>query len=257
MARVDVLGVGVDALTWPELLAAVSAAIATGGPSTVAYANVHVLNVAQRDAALRAFLNAADICYCDGNGVVLGSRLLGQPLPGRMTGADWIWLLAAAASEAGWRIHWIGGEPGVTAAAAAALRARFPALSVSTDHGFHARAGVDNDACLARLNRARPHIVLVGMGTPIQERWVADNRGRMDAPVVWCLGATADFVSGRVRRPGPAWLVEHHEWLSRLIADPRRLWRRYLLGNGRFLLRVARQRTRAGLRVPEHTVFSE
>lgn len=242
MPAVDILGVMVDALTWPMLMEQVSTAIRSRARITIAYANVHVLNTARRDALLRAFLNATEICYCDGNGVVLGARLLGHDLPGRMTGADWIWDLAAVAAEQGWHIHWLGGEPGTTDAAAARLMTDHPTLSISTDHGFHAKDGPENDACLARLNRSQPDIVLVGMGTPIQERWVAANRAHMDASVVWCLGATADFVSGRVSRPGPDWLVDNHEWLSRLIADPRRLWKRYIIGNTAFLARIARQR---------------
>ena len=242
MLAVDILGVMVDVLTWPTMLEQVSMAIHDSDRITIAYANVHVLNTSRRDAPLQAFLNTTELCYCDGNGVVLGARLLGHDLPGRMTGADWIWDLAGAAADRGWRIHWVGGEPGITAAAAAQLCARHPTLSVTTDHGFHAKDGPENDACLARLRAARPDIVLVGMGTPIQEHWVAANRAHMDAPVVWCLGATADFVSGKVDRPGPDWLVDNHEWLSRLIADPKRMWRRYLLGNAAFLARIARQR---------------
>lgn len=244
MHKVDILGVGVHAHTWQTLLAQVSAWIAQGAPRTVAYANVHVLNVAHRDRVLWAFLNRVDACYCDGNGVIMGAKMLGEALPERMTGADWIWDLAEAAAQNHWRVYWLGGEPGVTAAAAEKLREEQPFLTVYADHGFHAKDGDENDACIARINAAKPDIVLVGMGTPIQEWWVAANRHRIDAPVVWCLGATADFVSGKVNRPGPAWLVENHEWLSRLIADPRRLWRRYLLGNGAFLARVARQRLR-------------
>jgi N-acetylglucosaminyldiphosphoundecaprenol N-acetyl-beta-D-mannosaminyltransferase len=82
------------------------------------------------------------------------------------------------------------------------------------------------------------------MGTPTQEAWVAARRSRIDAPLVWCLGATADVISGDVARVGPAWIVEHHEWLSRLMANPGRMWRRYLLGNTAFLWRVGMQRLR-------------
>ncbi len=243
--RVEVLGVGVDPVPPEALLDRVGELVErgrrAGERATVAYANVHVLNTAARDPALRAFLAGCDLVYCDGNGVVLASRILGRPLPGRMTGADWIWDLAARA-EGRWRLYWIGGEPGVTDAAAERLRERHPGLAIATDHGFHPREGPEDAASLERIRAFDPDIVLVGMGTPTQERWVAARRDRIEAPVVWCLGATADFVSGRVPRPGPRWLVERHEWLSRLVADPKRLWRRYLLGNTVFLARVARQR---------------
>ena len=201
----------------------------------MAYLNVHVVNTAARDPALTEFLQGADICYADGAGVVLGARMLGHHLPERMTGADWIWDLAREA-EGRWRIAWIGGEPGVSDEAAGILREQHPALELHAEHGFHE----DSGAVCARVNAFAPDLVLVGMGTPVQERWVATWRGELEAPVVWCLGATADFVSGKVDR-GPAWLHDNQEWLARLVTEPRRLWRRYLLGNPLFLARVARQ----------------
>lgn len=241
-ASVNVLGVQVDPLSWAQLLQAVAEAIDDNRRITVAYANVHVLNQAARDDRLRAFLNAVDICFCDGNGVRLGARLLGQDLPHRMTGADWIWDLAAAA-EGRWRIWWIGGEPGVTEEAAEALRRKHPGLQLGTDHGFHARTGPEDEASIARIEAFAPHIVLVGMGTPVQEYWTEERRHRLSAPVVWCLGATADFVAGRTPR-GPRWFTDRGEWLGRLIAEPGRLWKRYLLGNPVFVARVLAQRAR-------------
>lgn len=232
---VELLGVRVHAVDRAGLLARVAQLVDAGGAATVAYVNVHVLDVAATDPGLREFLNAADLCYCDGVGVVYAARLVGQRLPERMTGADWIWDFAAAA-EGRWRVAWIGGEPGVTELAAARLRERHPALQIHAEHGFH----TDIAPLIARINAFAPHVVLVGMGTPTQERWIARWRGALDAPVVWALGATHDFVSGRVSR-GPAFLHQNQEWLARLLVDPRRLWRRYLLGNVRVFARVLRQ----------------
>ena len=175
MTRVPVLGVGVDSIERAELVPRVLDMVDVERRSTVTYLNVHVSNLAQRDEALRRFLNASDLCYCDGNGIVHGARILGHRLPERMTGADWIWDLAAAA-EARLRLYWIGGEEGATEEAARKLVARYPRLDIRTDHGFHPRSGRENDACIERINRASPHIVLVGMGSPTQERWVAERR---------------------------------------------------------------------------------
>ncbi len=235
--RVDLLGIGIDPIDRTGLLARVGQLVAARGRATVAYVNVHVMNVAATDPPLRVFLAAADLVYCDGGGVVLGARLLGGALPERMTGADWIWDLAARAEAAGWRIFWLGGEPGVAAEAARRLLERHPALAIATEQGFV----TDDATVVAAINRYAPDVVLVGMGTPVQERWVAKNRAALDAPVVWVTGATADFVSGRVAR-GPEWLHQRQEWLARLLVDPRRLWRRYLVGNAVFLARVARAR---------------
>lgn len=242
MSRVPVLGVGIDPLGLEDLLDRAATFIDERRRVTLSYANVHVLNTAWDDPELRAFLGACDVVFCDGNGVRLGARLLGHALPHRMTGADWIWELAARA-EGRWRLYWIGGESGVTDRAAAALRARHPGLEIASDHGFHPRSGPEDEACLARVEAFRPDIVLVGMGTPEQERWVAARRDRLSAPVVWCVGATADFVSGKVRR-GPRWLTDRAEWLDRLWSEPDRLWHRYLVGNARFLGRVLRERQR-------------
>lgn len=243
MTRVRLLAVPVDPISFPELLAEVADAVSARRRRLITYANVHVLNQSVTDEGLRAFLNRADVVFCDGNGARLGARLVGAELPHRMTGADWIWELAERAAREGWRLYWIGGEPGVTEAAAEALKARFPALILGFDHGFHARSGPEDEACVQAINDFYPDIILVGMGTPEQERWVEARAGRLQAPVIWCLGATADFVSGRVRR-GPRWLTDRAEWLDRLISDPGRLWRRYLLGNGLFLARVLASRIR-------------
>ncbi len=242
-ARVRLLGLPLDVLDRVGLIDAVAALSSDPPPggATVAYLNIHVANEAARHPALQRFLQGAELCYCDGEGVRLGARLLGHRLPARMTGADWIHDLAARAAADGWRIAWIGGAPGVTAAAAATLQRQNPGLSVHTEHGFHDKDGPANDALIDRVNAADPRIVLVGMGTPLQEQWVAQNRARLRAPVVWVLGATADFLSGAVPR-GPAFLYNRQEWLARLLTDPRRLWRRYLVGNTLFMGRIVLSR---------------
>ena len=235
MKRIEILGVPVDPMPSNELLARVQQLHATGN-ATISYANVHVVNTAQHDMGLAAFLHTANLVYCDGNGVRLGARILGETIPARMTGADWIWELAAHA-EGNWKLFWLGGAEGVARAAANRLQAQHPGLQIETDHGVHPRIGPEADALLARINAFAPDILLVGMGTPTQEMWVEANRSRLDAPVVWCVGAAADVLAG-VEARGPDWLIEHAEWLARLVANPKNKWRRYLLGNPLFVCRV-------------------
>lgn len=239
---IDILGIPVDKLRRDTLVERIQALLDSGRPATVSYANVHVCNTAQRDPALARFLAGVDLCYADGQGVVLASRLLGEPLSERMTGADWIEDVAAASAEFGLRIGWVGAEPGVAHEACRVLNTRFPGAQFGPAwHGFH----TDWSTVLAEINQAQLDVLLVGMGTPIQEHWVARYRDRLDVPVVWCLGATADFVAGRTSR-GPRFLYERHEWLARLLVEPRRLARRYLVGNPAFLARVLAQRLRDG-----------
>jgi N-acetylglucosaminyldiphosphoundecaprenol N-acetyl-beta-D-mannosaminyltransferase len=234
-------GIDIDHLTVPQLLNRVGALIEANSWATVGYVNVHVLNIASHNSILTTFLQNLDLCYCDGSGVVLASHILGEPLPQRMTGIDWIEDLAAKSATAGWKMAWIGGMEGVAAEASRRLISRHRGLQIPfTAHGY-TPPGQEVLELISRLNAAQPDIVLVGMGTPLQEMWVMKHRRQIDAPLVWCLGATADVVSGKVDR-GPSWLYRHQEWLARLLVDPRRLWRRYLIGNPRFLLRVLRQR---------------
>ena len=243
-ARVYVCDLPVDAHTVPTLLDDVARRVGTRDRSTIGYLNVHVANVAADHPDVAAFLRGLDVCYADGAGVVLGARMLGARLPGRMTGADWIHPFADRAVAAGWRVAWIGGEDGVVAAAERALAARHPGFHlVFGHHGHFGKQGPETAAVLAGVADAAPDVLLVGMGSPVQERWVAEHRAAIAATVTWCVGATADFVSGRVPR-GPAVLHRNQEWLARLLVDPRRLWRRYLLGNPRFLARVASERMR-------------
>ena len=244
--RVELLGVPVDVLTRADLLVRIEALVQLQAKSTVGYVNMHVLDQLGAHPDLLPFFRGLDLCYCDGKGVVLAARLQGDHLPERMTGADWIWDLAAQA-EGRWRLCWSGSEPGVTEQAAAVLQARHPGLEIVAHHGYHPKQGPGNASFIRQVNQAQADIVLVGMGTPLQERWVLANRASLEAPVVWTLGATADFVSGRVDR-GPQWLYERQEWLARLWVDPQRLWQRYLLGNARVMARVLAASTRRRLR---------
>lgn len=243
---IEILGVRVDRLTRTELLERVSAAVHSGGRAQVMYANVHVLNTAYVDGELRRLLNRSDLVYCDGAGVRMAARLLGQHLPDRMTGADWIHDLCLLCQKQGLRLYFLGGEAGIAALAAEKLCERYPGLPVAgTHHGYFEHFGPENEQVIAQVNASQADILLVGFGTPVQERWIALNFQALQVPVVWAVGALVDFVAGKQRR-APNWMLAHDlEWLGRLAAEPRRMWRRYLVGNPLFFYRVIKQR--AGL----------
>jgi N-acetylglucosaminyldiphosphoundecaprenol N-acetyl-beta-D-mannosaminyltransferase len=236
---VEVLGVRVDPVTWIELREHVVDAIRERRRTTIMYANVHVLNTAHEDRALSRALREADLVYCDGEGVRLAARLDGNRLPERMTGADFIWDLAHRLAEVRARVYWLGGGEGVSAKGLATLHERYPDFVIAgAHHGYFAKDGPETDAVITAINAAHPDILFVGMGTPVQELWVQRHRARIEAPVVWVIGATADFIAG-VQARGPDVLTQHgFEWLARLVSDPRRLFGRYVLGNPRFLARV-------------------
>jgi N-acetylglucosaminyldiphosphoundecaprenol N-acetyl-beta-D-mannosaminyltransferase len=239
----EILGVRVDPWTPASLIdAMVARATEEEGPfgrekATVLYANVHVLNLAYRDPRLRTTLNEATTVYCDGSGVRLGARILGGRLPPRFTSVDWIDPLCDRLAREGIGIFLLGSVEGVAAKAGEVLRGRHPGLHlVGTHHGYLDESA--SQELIARINSAGPGLLVLGMGTPMQEAWIARHRAALTVPVVWGVGALFDFLAG-VQRRGPRWMTHNHlEWLWRLGTDPRRLWRRYVIGNPVFLARV-------------------
>lgn len=243
---VEVLGVRIDKVTTGDVLRKVEEFVAQGEKRTIMYANVHVVNEARKDRDLGNILNEADIVYPDGHGVVLGAKMLGEKLPPRMTGADWIHDLCGFAERKGYALYIIAGEPGVPEKAGEELLKRYTRLRIvgSSDGFFHKRG--ETRRVIDDLNSKKPDIVLIGMGTPVQEKFTFSHRQEMEAPVCWVVGALFDYVAGTMRR-GPRWMLDHGmEWICRLVFEPRRLWRRYLVGNSLFLLRIALQRAKDG-----------
>lgn len=245
--RVYVTGLALDPVDREELFDyVVDVAEAARGdrdaiPRTVGYLNVHVANVAASDDGVRSYLNQrCDLVYCDGKGIGWGARLQGLPEPPRMTAADWLPRLLARFRDEGLRVFVVAGKPGVVERAVAEISGGVGELGPIGAHDGYVADPARTESCLAEIEGFGPDVVLVGMGTPVQERWVGENRERIAAPVVWSLGATFDYYAGEQAR-GPDWLRKAgHEWAARLVANPVRLWRRYLIGNPQFLWRAWR-----------------
>ena len=242
--RVDILGVGVDPLTVGGLHAEVERLVRRRG-GVVLNVNAHCLNLLHKDRDLKDFFADADVVFCDGAGVRLAARMLGGRLPERITYADWLPRLAALAEERELSLFFLGARPGVAEEAARRLRASHPKLEVrGARHGFfdHRKGSPENEAVVAQINAAEPDVLVLGRGMPLQEIWLMENRHGLKFGVALTGGAVFDYASGRLRR-GPRLLTDNgFEWLARLLVEPRRLWRRYLLGNPLFLARVLRQR---------------
>jgi N-acetylglucosaminyldiphosphoundecaprenol N-acetyl-beta-D-mannosaminyltransferase len=241
--RSRIFDIPVDLDRPSELLRRITGWVGSGRRARrVMYVNAHVLNQSRAIPALREALEQADLVYCDGYGVRLAARALDVEIPHRMTGADWIWGLAALCELNDQSIYLLGAEPGVTAEAARRLQRWYPLLQIAgTHHGYFDIGSAHDDRVVEDINARKPDIVLVGMGTPKQELWVQHNAARLRTDVLWTVGALFDYVSGRVPR-APRWLADNGlEWIFRLAIEPQRMWRRYLLGNPVFISRVMTQ----------------
>ena len=209
----------------------------TGPARSVIFVSAHTLNLAAADRAYRRVLNAADFVFVDGTGVRWAARLQGIRILDNLVGTDFTPALFHATAGRGYSYFLLGADPQTIAAADHARRA-FPGW---TEAGFHHGYLSDEQltsAAIAQINRARPDVLLVGMGNPIQEQWIHRHRHRFDVSIAMGIGGLFDYWAGNVSR-APRWLRSlGHEWLWRLFQEPRLKARRYLVGNPLFLARV-------------------
>jgi N-acetylglucosaminyldiphosphoundecaprenol N-acetyl-beta-D-mannosaminyltransferase len=247
LPKVSILGIGVDAITEDQLNREIVRIVKQGEKELVLNVNVNAFNQALFHTVMTDLLGRAGIVYCDGYGVILGARLLGARIPARITCADWMWSLAAVCEREAISLFFLGAREGIAVEAARKLRAVYPALPiVGVRNGYFEKAGPENDVVIDEINRARPDILVLGLGVPAQEYWLAENWRRVDAHVALSGGACFDFVSGTVPR-APRWMADNGlEWLFRLALEPRRMFLRYAVGNPLFVLRVLRQRITKG-----------
>jgi N-acetylglucosaminyldiphosphoundecaprenol N-acetyl-beta-D-mannosaminyltransferase len=224
------------------MLDLVATSVTARTPTTIFYANAHAVTLAESDRDFAAAMNQADTVFCDGFGAYVASRLLGAPLPERFSWPDWITPLGQTCRDNGSAMFLLGAREGVAAEAARRMERAVPGLRVFAHHGHFPKDDASSRAIVDLVNRSGADVLLVGFGMPLQELWI--NRYRRDlAPhVVFANGATFDYVAGNVWR-GPDWLTRHgFEWLTRLVVEPRRLAKRYLIGLPEFALLVARQK---------------
>lgn len=212
--------------------------------------NVDHVVLAERNDAFRAAYADVDLSLADGMPIVWASRLMGEPLPEKVSGSDLVLPLLDRAAARGWRVFLLGAGPGVAEEAAARLRAERGVNVVGTAAPFVKLVGPDpeGDAAVEQIRAASAQIVLVAFGAPKQELWMHRHRAALAPAVLLGVGASIDFIAGRVRR-APRWVSRSGlEWLWRLSREPRRLWRRYLVDDPGFaliLLRTLRERRAA------------
>ncbi len=250
-------GVGFDPLREEGVVDRVVAELATGHGGQIITPNVDILRRVIRDVDLRRHLDSSSIVVADGKPIIWASRIAGTALPARVPGSDLIWSLSAAMAGAGRSVYLLGGEPGTAGLAERVLRERFPGLELaghlSPSFGFDTRDDEYAAVC-DEVVAARPDLVFVGLGFPKQERVIARLRPRLPRSWFMGCGAAIGFVAG-VHSRAPGWMQETGlEWMHRLLLEPRRLGRRYLVDDAPFAVRLLAGSARERLRRKPGTV---
>jgi N-acetylglucosaminyldiphosphoundecaprenol N-acetyl-beta-D-mannosaminyltransferase len=235
--------VRIDASTLEDATSRIGARIASREPTYVCVCSVNNVVEARRSEEYRQVLNRSGLNTSDGMPLVWLLHRDGHPWARRVYGPDLILAICEASLSRGWSHFYYGGPDGVATSLAAGLEERFPGLIVAGTFSPPV-THVDNlctDDIAVRINASGADIVWVGLSTPKQEWWMARMRQRLTAPVLIGVGAAFDFHTNRARQ-APGWMQDRSlEWLFRLVHEPRRLWRRYLVGNSWFLWEVVRQ----------------
>ncbi len=241
LAEVDVLGVSVHALGRKQALDKVDDLIQRIEPAFMAYVNAHTANLAVTHAKFRGVLQDADLVLRDGVGVGITGRLHGRPFPANLNGTDFTPALLERCAEMGWTVFILGGRPGVAERAAERLAEEIPGTKIvgTRDGMWRIR---DEWRVVADVRESGADILLVALGNPAQEEFLARYLYELGIRLGVGVGAFLDFTVGDFYRAPEIANRLGIEWLFRFAQEPRRLWRRYLVGSPLFLYRCIRRR---------------
>ena len=211
-----------------EVLALLSKDIDSGRSIELFFLNAHCFNLAQKDREYFDILNSCDYLLNDGIGIKIASKIEKLVLKKNLNGTDFIPEIAEMASKKGYKIFLLGAKDGIAEEAAVKLKEKFEGLQIA---GVHSGYGLD-DSVLEMINNSKADILIAGMGVPMQEKWIRENKSKLGSVKLFVGGgAILDFLSQRIRR-APLFMRKFGlEWVFRLCLEPGRLWRRYLVGN--------------------------
>jgi N-acetylglucosaminyldiphosphoundecaprenol N-acetyl-beta-D-mannosaminyltransferase len=241
---VPILGVPLAITDYDRVLEWIDDMVARRERGYVCVANVHTVMAFSEDADLRDAVLGSSLNLPDGQPLVWAVNALGHELGGRVYGPELMLRACAHAAATGQRLYLYGGHnQGALVELALNLRRRYPGVRIVGGYSPPHRELYDDEraAVIDEINRSGADVVWVGIGVPKQEKWMAQIRDELEAPVLVGVGAAFDFHAGRVPQ-APNWMQEAGlEWAYRLVREPRRLWRRYMRYNPRFVSSFARQ----------------
>jgi len=229
--RTDLGGVLIDQVDLSAAVDRIRIFLDSGGSHQIVTVNLDFVSIAQRDPSFRETINAADLAVADGMPLVWVSRLKRQPLGRRITGVELVHESCQLAADLGRSVFLLGAAPGVAEQAARTLEVRYPGIRVADVYAppFGANSRAEDEYTLKRIQQAHPDFLFVALGAPRQDLWIRMHRSQLQVPVAMGVGCVLDLLAGVVRR-APTWMQGTGlEWSYRLVQEPHRLWRRYIL----------------------------
>ncbi len=246
MMRVNIGGIEIDKYSFDDVVEnIVNHVLAKGKPSYVVTPNAQHIISLQKDKRFREIYRKAFLVVPDGVSLLWSANFLKTPLNGRVNGTDLFEKLCEVAQEKGLKIFLLGGRPSAAEKAKETLEKRLPGIQIVGTHcppyGFESQ---EEEVALinTKIKAVAPDILFVGLGAPKQEYWIYDNYQELGVPISVGIGVSFELVANMVQR-APVWMQKWGlEWLFRLIVEPKRLWKRYIVGNPQFLWLVLMQR---------------
>lgn len=232
--RIRIGDLWIDALGFEQALDAIERLALSGAGGAVYTPNVDHLVTAERSPAFREAYAAASLSLADGMPLLWAARLLGTPLPAKVSGSDLFEPLMARAAAVGLGVYLLGGTPEVSAAAETQLTSAGVRITGRSSPLIQATGGPEEAALAAQIRESGARLAVIALGSPKQELFIHRNRQQLGPVVALGLGAAMDFATGAVRRAPRLLQVAGLEWLFRLAQEPRRLARRYLVDDRRF-----------------------
>ncbi|GAB6100082.1 WecB/TagA/CpsF family glycosyltransferase [Halanaerocella petrolearia] len=240
--KVDILGVLIDQVNMSETVERVEKFVQSETSNLVVTPNAEMIVQANEDLVLKRIINSAQLAIPDGAGVVLATKLLGKPLNERVAGVDLVKKLLAKGNKSGYSFYFLGAAPGVAKQAKQKVLEKYPNLTIFTHHGYLDRES--EQQVVADIKNQSIDILLVGMGVPLQEKWLATYLHELAVPVGIGVGGSFDILAGNKKRAPIMMQQLNLEWLYRLGQEPKRLGRMIALPE--FIYKVIQQRFKMG-----------
>ncbi|NND77503.1 MAG: WecB/TagA/CpsF family glycosyltransferase [Flavobacteriales bacterium] len=209
---------------------------------TYFFINPHAMNISMRDKSFYEILKGNNRNLPDGIGIKMAGIFMGYRLVQNLNGTDLFPLLAEMLEQEGKSLYLLGAKEGVAEQMKANVERQWSALNILGVHNGYFDKVASTDKVIDEINRLNPDVLLVAFGMPTQEKWIHDHRDRINAKIVFALGGLFDFYSNMKPRAPEAWRQIGMEWAYRLLTEPKRLWKRYLIGNPLFIVHVLKWR---------------